>query len=355
VRPFPAFPALSTSTIQYRLGVRLYQISLSGTDPLNPVLVTAAPAWTTDTITEHTLQSTLAWSSSATTDALAVTLLLPPQTTSLTARLDVGAGPFKGSVQGGVSQPSTLVYQPLIVNGTLDFGSGFGASEEVQLDVANALIAKSTSQLNLGYLSGSFIAQETGTLNLLLPSTVKIGFENTGTPMWFWKDRIKAALTIKTHWYQNLQNYTDNLFDFNFGINLSIFKFLDLSLTSVSTNSKTYRYIPAFAAAQGETWVNPFTDLFDSFNFFDNPTDGTLSARVRSAFKIRTLAVTAVQHFPDWDLSFTYQGSPQLRRDPADNIMKYIWTPTFAIQIQWNAVSEVKSSIHGDYTGTYLR
>ena len=354
LRPFQSFPALSASTLQYRLGVRLYQVSLTGTDPLNAVLTTATPDWTTNTITEHSLQSTLAWNTVQTTDALAVTLLLPPQTPSLTARLDVGAGPFKGTVQGGFSKPLSVLYQPLIVNGTLDFGSGYGGSEEVQLDVANAVIAKSTSQLNLGYFTGSFIAQETGPLNLLQPSTLRIGFENPGTPHWLWMDRIKYSLSVKTHWYLNLQNYLDNLFDFNLGITLSIFKFLDLTFSSVSTNSKTYRYFPSLAAAEGETWVNPINDLFASFDFFDTRTSA-LNDRVRSAFKIRTLAVTAVQHFPDWDLSFQYQGSPQLRRDPADNVLKNIWTPTFSIQVQWNAVSEVKSNVHGDYTGVYLR
>ncbi len=354
IHPFPAIPTLSSSNVQYNLGVRLYQLSLTGANPLNPLLVTTGPDWTTNTITQNSLASSLVFASAQSNDTLAMTLLLPPQIPSLTARLDVGAGPFKGTIQGGLSQPSTLLYQPLIVNGALDFGSNFGGSEEVQVDVANALVSKSTSVVNLGGLSGTFIEQETGVLNLLEPSTMKVGYEAGGTPMWLWQDRIKLDLTLKTHWYLNLQNYLDNLFDFNLGINLTIFKFLDLTFSSVSTNSKTYRYIPSLAAAEGETWVNPLSDLLASFDFFDTRTSA-LNDRVRSAFKINTLAVKAVQHFPDWDLSFQYQGSLQLRTDPADNVLKYMWTPSFAIQVQWNAVSEVKSNIHGDYTGTYLR
>jgi lipopolysaccharide assembly outer membrane protein LptD (OstA) len=354
LRPFPAIPALSSSNIQYRLGVRLYQVSLAGIDPLNPVFVSAGPDWTTSTITENSLQSTFILGTSWTSDTLALTVLLPPQIPSLTGRLDVGVAPFKGTIQGGFSQPSTFFFQPLIVSGTLDFGSGFGASEEVQLDIANALIAKSTSQLNLGNLSASIVAQESGALSLLLPSTLKIGYESGGTPLWFWKDRVKLDLSIKSHWNMNLQNYLDNLFDFNLGINLTIFKFLDLSVSSVSTNSKTYRYFPALAAAEGETWVNPLSDLLESFNFFDTRASA-FNDRVRSAFKIRTLSVKAVQHFPDWDLSFQYQGSPQLRRDPADNVLKFMWTPSFSIQVQWIAVSEAKSAVHGDYTGMFLR
>jgi hypothetical protein len=357
LRPFPSIPVLSASSVQYRLGVRLFQLSLEGAYPQNPTMVTAGPDLTqTSTITENSLLSSFVLNSSSVNGTLALIALLPPQVPSLTTRLDLGAGPFKARLQGGYSQSPTMPFQPLIVNGALDFGSGWGASEELQFDIANALITKSTSQLNLGSLSALYIAQEIAPLNLLLPSTMKIGYESTGIPMWFWKDRVKIDASVKTHWYLNLQSYPDNLFDFNLGINVAISKFMDFSISSVSTNSKTYRYIPSLAAAQGETWINPLYDLLRSFNFFDTRAQ-QLSDRVQSAFKIRTLAIKAVQHFPDWDLSLQYQGSPQLRIDPLDKLkqQKYIWTPTFSIQVQWNAVSEVKSSVRGDSTGVFLR
>ena len=43
LRPFPAIPALSGSNLQYRLGVRLFQVSYVGSDPLNPEFGPPAP------------------------------------------------------------------------------------------------------------------------------------------------------------------------------------------------------------------------------------------------------------------------------------------------------------------------
>jgi len=107
------------------------------------------------------------------------------------------------------------------------------------------------------------------------------------------------------------------------------------------------------ARSLGQTPISPITDLFNSFNFFNS------TARTNSSFKIRTITAKAVQHFGDWDLTFQYQGSPQLitTTDPVTSkqTTQYTWSPTFAIQVQWNAVPEIKSNVHGDNTGTFLR
>jgi hypothetical protein len=234
------------------------------------------------------------------------------------------------------------------VQAGLDFGSNFGATEELQFDLLNQYLSKSTSQINLGNLTGSFIASGTSG-STLAPASFKIGYEDPGTPVWFWNDRIKMSLGLKTHWYMNTQSYIDNLFDFGLDLSFSIYKFMDLTFSSSSKNNKTYRYIPDFAATVGDAWVNPFTDLMKSFNFFSD------QDRSASSFKINTLSVKAVQHFRDWDLSFQYDGSVQLRTNSTTSTLAYQWTPTFTIQVQWNAISQIKNTIKGDYTGVSLR
>ncbi len=147
----------------------------------------------------------------------------------------------------------------------------------------------------------------------------------------------------------------DNLFDFSPSVTLTVFKNLDFSFSSTSNNTRTYQYIPglstnpAIVTAQDGLY-GVLADVLRSFNFF-NSTD-----RINSGFKIQTISVKAVQHFPDWDLSVQYQGSPQLitYTDSLTGVQRqsYQWSPTFSIQVQWNAVSEVKSNIHQEYTGT---
>jgi hypothetical protein len=362
VKPFPALTALSGSTLQYRLGLRLYQLSYSFANPANPVLGEAGVSWTPDSITEHSLMSSLALSTADTTDSLTLTAQLPPLVPTVSARADLAAGALKGRLQGGFSQVAGIPrYQPLVLSGTLDFGRPLTATEELQLDLGKTVIDRSSSQVAIGGFTAAFMAQRmlpvdprgnvlSGGVEALLPSTLRVGYETVANPLWLWRDRIKLDTSVRTHWYLNLAKYTDNLLDFSLTLTLSIHKALDFSFSSVSTNGKTYRYVPGLPEAVGETWVNPLLDLLWSYNFF-NPSD-----RSRSAFKIRSLSVKAVQHLPDWDLTFQYQGSPQLRADPSDgNRLKYMWTPTISIQVQWVAVPEVKSSVRGDVNGVTLR
>jgi hypothetical protein len=363
VRPFPAVAEISSSSLQYRINFRMYQIGLTGTDPYNPLMTSLGPAWSPDAISEHSFASTLALVTPATSESLAVTLQLPPLVPTMTASLDASGGALKGRVQGGFAAPpsAALQYQPLVVSGSVSLGapgasSGgaptatgafFTASQELQFDVGNSLLSRSTSQLAVDGFSAAFVAQNTGSPNQLVPATVKAGYESNIDPLWFWKDRIKLVPGLKTHWYQNIQNYIDNLFDFSPSLTLTVYKSLDITFSSVSNNTRTYLYIPGWT---GMPWVNPLTDLLQSVNFFNN------DDRRRSGFKIQTISLKAVQHFPDWDVSVQYQGSPQLITHTnvatGAQFVQNEWSPTFSILVQWKAVSEVKSTIHQEYTGT---
>ena len=365
VRPFPAVPELSTSSMQYRINLRMYQLGLTGTDPYNPVVTTLGPAWSPDAISEHTISSNLAFVTPATNDALAVTYQLPPLVPTLTARLDASGGPVKGRVQGGYSSPpSGFQSQPLVISASVDTsaspsplaastssGPAFTASEELQFDLpgsalSRSALSRSTSQIGYAGAAAAFVAQNTGNPSYLVPSTVKIGYDSAWDPIYRWKDRIQVVPGLKTHWYLNIQNYIDNLFDFSPSLTLTVYKTLDITFSSVSNNTRTYLYIPGWS---GLPWVNPLTDLAQSFNFFNN------DDRRRSGFKIQTFSLKAVQHFPDWDVSVEYQGSPQLITHTRPTGVQFVqneWSPTFSILVQWKAVSEVKSTIHQEYTGT---
>jgi lipopolysaccharide assembly outer membrane protein LptD (OstA) len=348
VRPFVGIAEFANTGLQYNLGVRLYRIAFTGTSITDPVFQTTGPDWSNETVSAHSLQSTLAFSNAWTKDSLALSIQLPPLDATYTGRVDASAGIFTASVQAGFSLPDTdVVYQPVVMTAGLNTGSGISASEEIQYDLDTSLFTKLTSQVKLGDFSGTYIQQKTA--DVLQPYSFKIGYEYSGEPIWMWKDRINLNLGVKTHWFYNLQTYTDNLFDFSLSWTLGISEFLDLTFSSVSTNSKTYKYLPGWAAENGTEWLNPLTDLFWSFDFLNSPN------RVRSSFKISTLSMKAVQHFNDWDLSLTYSGAPALRTDLLDNKKKYMWTPTFEIAIQWKAVSMVKTDIKGDYEGVSLR
>jgi hypothetical protein len=366
VHPFIEIPSLAASSLQYRLGLRLDQFSYSGT--VSPTLGWTGVSWTPDSVSEHSLQSNLAFSIPSTSDSLALAVQLPPLAPTLTGVLSLSAGLFSGRIQGGVATPQVSgvtqppQYQPFVVSATVGAGQKINATEEVQVDILSSTLSKSTSQIAVGGFTGTFIAQSmlpvdaygnlTGSVQKLLPSTVQVGYEAATDSLWFWKNRIKTDLSLKTHWYMNLQKYTDNLFDFSLNLNFSIYKYLDLTFSSVSNNSRTFLYFPELAAQLGSPWVNPLQDLLWGFDFFDTR-PAALNNRNRSAFKINTLAVKIVQHLHDWDLTFQYQGSPLLIT--TNGPPHYEWSPVLAIQVQWNAVPQIKSNIHSDYTGVTLR
>ena len=349
VRPFASVAELSGSSLGWRLGVRVFKVSPVGTDPLNPVFAPAGPTWSADSVSDNSLQASLALKTTGITGSIALSAQLPPLTTTATARGDLSSGTLKGWLQGGVTQAATgPLFQPVVAGASAGFLSDATASEELQFDANTLALGRSTTQVRAGSFFGVFTAERVGAQQLFLPSTLRAGFETASDPMWFWFDRIRVDASVRSAWNLNLQKYTDTMLDVTFRLNLAIYKFLELSLSSVSYNSKTYRYFPGWPEAVGEQWVNPLLDLVQSYNFF------SLADRYRSAFKIRTLSVKAVHHLHDWDLSFEYQGSPQLRTN-ASGGKQYEWTPTFSLQVQWVPVPEVKSSIRGDANGVTLR
>jgi hypothetical protein len=351
VRPFPAVPELSASNLSWKLGLRMYQLRYTGTGPYDKTFTGTGPSWSNDSVTEHSAQSTISFKNRFTTDSLAITALLPPLNPSLTARMDLAAGILKGRAQGGVVKAgSGLQYPPLLFGATVSPATNISADEELQFNVDARLLDRSTALLKAGDLTGSFTAERFGGSDTLSPSTLRLAYNSTGAPFWFWKDRVRLDASVKSAWNMNLQDkkYTENIFDFTFQLSLTVFQSLELTFSSVSYNSTTYRYFPSWATAEGTTWRDPITDLLKSVNFFN------INDRYDSGFKIRSLSLKAVHHLRDWDLSVEYQGAPQLRTQ-ANGTRRYEWSPTFSVLVQWLAVPEIKGRVHGDYTGVSIR
>ena len=87
---------------------------------------------------------------------------------------------------------------------------------------------------------------------------MKVGYDSAWDPIYYWKDRVKVVPGLKTHWYLNIQNYIDNLFDFSPSLTLTVYKNLDLTFSSVSNNTRTYLYIPGWSrSALGESAHRP--------------------------------------------------------------------------------------------------
>ncbi len=357
VQPLQGIPLLSSSNVTYRLGNRLYTLKyLPTSTTLAPIVTATGPSWDATNVTDNTLISTLALKTPDTADSLGLSLQMPPLIPTFGVTATGAVGIFSARFQGSLSQTAGVIqYQPLVTSATLQFAKSISASEEIQVDPNTSSLSRSTSSVQLGGLTTSLVAQQMlpvspigtvlGTQQEFLASALQVSYVAGGQPLWFWKDRIRLDPSVNSSWNLNLQNFTNNLFTFSLNLNLSIYKFLELSFSSVSNNTKTYRYIPGLPEQVGEPWVNPITDLLDSFDFFN------VQTRTESAFKIQSLAFKIVHHLQDWDVTVQYQGTPTLSTVSG----KYEWSPSFAINVAWVAVPQVNSNIKGDYTGVTLR
>jgi len=369
LRPFDAYSVLAGTTIAWQLGMRLVQVrflQFTGGDPELPEFETRtlSPA-NADMVSAHTLQATVPFRAPGATASFTLSAVVPPVDGAVTARLDATAGFMKARLQaGGNRAGSTWEAQPLVAGLSAEPWKGVSLSEELQASLEGNGVERATTSLAVRGFTASFVAERlepvnpltglpTGSPEAFLASTAKVAYEGTTGTLWSWKDRVKIEAGLRTSWFMNIQRFTDNLFDFAPRLTLSVHDVLDLSFSSLSVNTKTYRYIPGLAERLGDPvgWVNPLWDLVRSFNFFDTDPPAA-NDRYLSAFKIRSISLKAVHHLHDWNLTVEYTGSPKLVTEPTK---QYEWSPTFSIQLQWLAVPELKAAARGDRDGLSLR
>ena len=310
-------------------------------------------------MSEHSLLATVPFALPAVTGTMSLNAVLPPLDGSLTARLDAAAWILKGRVQAGARQTAGVwQVQPLVISLTAEPWTGIALSEDLQVSLEGTGLERSTTQLRARGFTAAFVAARLAPVDIMtglptgpvafLPSSVRAGYDGATGPLWSWKDRVRLEAGLRTGWSMNVQRFTDNLFEFAPRLSLAVYEGLDLTFSSLSVNTKTYRYLPGLPEQVSESWVNPVVDLARSFNFFDT------ADRYLSAFKIRSLSLKAVHHLHDWDLSFEYTGSPKLVTDESGK-RQYEWSPSFVIQLQWIPVPELKAAVSGDRAALRVR
>ncbi|MGL1894225.1 MAG: hypothetical protein OCD02_21525 [Spirochaetaceae bacterium] len=150
----------------------------------------------------------------------------------------------------------------------------------------------------------------------------------------FWRNRItldvKSDLTIE----KKLIEVDKSSFRYNLKFNLEVFEFLNLSFKSTSVNKAMFYYWEDDATTLGiNTDKNILTDFVKSFNFFSD------SDREESSFNLETITIAATYIMPDWNLIFSYSGSPEV------NDSEYEWNQEFSFFIQWKPLGLVRSKV----------
>jgi lipopolysaccharide assembly outer membrane protein LptD (OstA) len=158
------------------------------------------------------------------------------------------------------------------------------------------------------------------------------------------KNKLGFSMNINTRLFFDLQRHTNSNYQLTTGFTLKINGFLDLSLSATSENAVIFRYFKGVPGMEDLTKMyidgpqnNIFTDLIDSFNFFDE------SKRKRSGFKMKSFNFRAVHHLGDWDATLDVAMSPYL--DPLSSPPKYEVNAEVSFLVQWSAITEIKTDL----------
>lgn len=330
----------------------------------SPVYYNRTGEWNSDTVKEHNAQGRFEYRPLERAHTLTLSAQLPPLLASISGELIFYLWILKNRINSAYKEVSqdNWELQPLVVEESLEIGEEVSISEELRFDLERSLLTKSISTVNLWNFNASFTAerllpvewsmvngwQEQGGTEEFMASNIQLGYTSDAEPLFLWKNRIWLESNMNTSWNMNLRRFTENSLDFTFKVDLFIYKFLEFSFSSVHTNNLTHRYFPAFTRELDIPWMNPITDLLRSFNFWN------IDDRYSSAFKLKNIALKAIHHLHDWDLSFIYEGKPILFTDLSGDL-KYRWESTFSIFLQWIAIPEMKSTVRGDGSRFYVR
>ncbi len=358
LNPFIFNDFFKGSKLKYDFTLLLYKLQYMGISEDIPLYNGMGPSFTKDSILTHRIAMVASYSGLDNEVILNLQYNLPPLEQKLTTKLSYMVGFFTSSLQTGISlleeNSNPYLFDPCLVTANFRLNEKFGLAVGATYDLNEFVFSRFSSTLTLFDFSANLIFQSMypinpygdviGTEEEFLPSVVWLKYKIPEISLYFWKNRINFEMAVATDWHINLQKYADNEFSFKLKLNLTIYKFLDLSFSSESYNKRTYLYIPAMADRVDMNWVNPLYDLVKSFNFFH------IEDRYASSFKLRRIALKIIHHLHDWDVYAEYSGKPTLSTNAA-GVSSYIWEPAFSIFVKWNAIPQIKSTIKHDTTG----
>jgi hypothetical protein len=334
--------------------------------------------WDKEKITSHSLSANLLASIMDKTQTFSMTMELPPRLPKLNWNTGINIWISSTTARWGIQRPEDQEYwdlDPFILTETFSFGTYGNLSFNMTMDTEGwdspetgkmeKRLSSLTTTLNLTKwgVTAAFTAtrmmgyeyrvgaatsdtgwfQRTGEDNLILrPRDFSLSYSKNLDLKNLWKKSIDFSVNTRTSLLINLQQYTSSSFNFSLGFTLGINKFLSLSVSADSSNSRIYQYFhdwPGFNDAPIElppdTQTNLFLDLFDSFRF-DND-----EIRKRSGFKMKGFKISATHHLGDWNAVLNWSMLPYR---PTGS-RKYEVNNEISFLLQWIPISEIMSDI----------
>lgn len=176
------------------------------------------------------------------------------------------------------------------------------------------------------------------------PYSFTLSYSSPTKKFRYWRKRISWAPSLQTSFVYNMIKPTESYFTFIPAMTFKINQFLYLTFSSESQNSVVFRYFEDHTKygdiISGEK--NPFTDLANSFAFWDT------SLRQASGFKVKNFKITFAHNLHDWTLAACYIFKPKLTTD-SNNKSVYSYDPYFSFIINWRPMSGLRTQVIDEY------
>jgi hypothetical protein len=330
--------------------------------------------WTREDISSHNVGTNLNASVFEKIQTLSLSSALPPlfknYTYSLTLRAWISetsvSGSYREIVRPGQSatleDPETdMKIQPHTFTETLTFGINKSLRQSVVYDPdpEHEYFTSAVTTLTLGVLNAQYTAsrvtqwqydavsgwtQPDAEDQEFVPVSFTLGYNPTIKQDSIFKNMLSYNIGLTSSLSLDLLRYNFSRFTLGLNANVTVTRFLDVSLSFLSENASIYRYlqdIPGFqieGAPRVGGEANIFKDLADSFNFFD------MEKRRGSGFKMKSLNLSLVHHLGDWDATLDVKLTPYLDETVTTN-RQYLFNTEIAFTVRWIPISEIKTEI----------
>ncbi len=173
---------------------------------------------------------------------------------------------------------------------------------------------------------GTFSLSYKGTDGKLDLDILKLNLDNDMQPVYFWKNRIGAELSVDFAFVYNFINPYNTSFSVNLQLAFEIAEFLSLKISVNSSNKSFYRYFEN----DKFNFNSMIADLIKSFDFFGN-------GRKSTGFNLSSYNIELIHYMRDWDACFSAEGKLSANKEG-----KLVWSPVYKFYVKWNAIPELK-------------
>ena len=356
LKPFFNNDIWGATTFQYALKGLLGKNVFNGT-ATDPSWEWKNGEWTKDDLTANTLTANLAASVRDKNQNLTLSAILPPEDWNLSANAIFRIWRTETNLKGSLTEEKI---NPFYITETFKFGATdqIRLEQQITWDPELEEYTSLASSFTWGNFAASFAASRSKSYDFnpsigwllstdeerLNPNSLRFSYNQTSKKTELWDKWFSFSIGVNSSLNFDLQRYTYSSLSFGFNFTLSISKFLDIELSSTSSNSVVYRYfqgldLPLFPLdignVPGET--NFFIDLFNSFRFDDD------SLRRSSGFKLKSFKLKLIHHLGDWDASLGMTLSPYL--DETGRSPVYKFNNEISFLVQWIPITEIKSEL----------